>query len=60
MIDKNITASDVRKATQLSSCTMTKLRRDEAVTISALLKIVDVLKCDIGDMCEFTPTPKER
>ena len=42
MIDKKVTASDLRKKTELSSCTMTKLRRDEPVTITALLKIADV------------------
>lgn len=53
MIDQNITSAELRKKTELSSCTMTKLRRNEPVTITALLKIADVLKCDISDMCEF-------
>lgn len=59
MIDQNVTSADLRKKTELSSCTMTKLRRDEPVTITALLKIADVLKCDISDMCEFTSSSKE-
>lgn len=60
MIDQKVTASDLRKKTELSSCTMTKLRRDEPVTITALLKIADVLKCDISDMCEFVRVNTER
>lgn len=60
MIDQNVTSADLRKKTELSSCTMTKLRRNEPVTITALLKIADVLKCDISDMCEFTTTKEER
>ncbi len=60
MIDQNVTSAELRKKTQLSSCTMTKLRRDEPVTITALLKIADVLKCDISDMCEFTSNLEKR
>ena len=60
MIDKNISAAELRKQTELSSCTMTKLRRNEPVTITALLKIADVLKCDISDMCEFCETTKNQ
>lgn len=60
MIDQNVTSADLRKKTELSSCTMTKLRRNEPVTITALLKIAEVLKCDISDMCEFTQKIEER
>lgn len=60
MIDQNVTSADLRKKTELSSCTMTKLRRNEPVTITALLKIADVLKCDISDMCEFEVKNRER
>ena len=60
LIDQNVTSADLRKKTELSSCTITKLRRNEPVTITALLKIADVLNCDISDMCEFTTNIKER
>ena len=56
MIDKEITAAELRRQTDLSSCTITKLRRDEPVTITALLKIAAVLDCDISDICEFYST----
>ena len=47
----------LRKATGLSSCTMTKLRRGEPVSLTVLLKIADVLNCDIGDICCFEKDP---
>ena len=53
LVDKQISAADLRKATGLSSCTFTKLRRNEPVTTSVLLKIGEYLNCDIGDLCEF-------
>ena len=56
LIDRQITVADLRKETGLSSSTFTKLRRDEAVTISVLMRIADYLNCDIEDLCEFIRT----
>lgn len=53
LIDKKLTSADIRKQTELSSCTMSKLKRDEPVSITVLLKIATVLDCDISDICEF-------
>ena len=56
LVDRQVTVADLRKETGLSSSTFTKLRRDEAVTVSVLLKIADYLDCDIEDLCEFIKT----
>ena len=53
LIDKKISAADLRKTTEMAPNTMTKLRRDEAVSMSVLLRIAEYLDCDIGDICEF-------
>ena len=53
LVDRKIQVAELRKETGLSSCTFTKLKRDEAVTINVLLKIAEYLKCDISDICEF-------
>lgn len=37
----------------MSHNTLTKMRRDEEVSMSVLLKIVEYLKCDVSDMVEF-------
>ena len=60
LIDKKITSADLRRQTELSSCTMSKLRRDEPVSITVLLKIATVLNCDISDICEFELKNQER
>ena len=60
LIDLGKSPADIRRDTALSSCTMTKLRRDEPVTITALLRIADVLHCDISDICEFCQDTTER
>lgn len=53
LVDKKMSKSDLRKATEVAPNTMTKLRRDEAVSMTVLLKIASYLNCDISDMCEF-------
>ena len=53
LVDKNISVAELRKETGLSSCTFTKLRRNEAVTITVLLKICEYLECNIHDVCSF-------
>ena len=60
LIDRNLTSSDIRKQTELSSCTMSKLRHDEPVSITVLLKVATVLGCDISDICEFENEDIER
>lgn len=60
LIDKKMTSSDIRRQTELSSCTMSKLRHDEPVSITVLLKVATVLNCDISDICEFYAKDNER
>lgn len=52
-VEKEIGKAELRKRTGLSSATFTKLRRNKEVNLSVLLKIVEVMKCNAGDMMEF-------
>lgn len=53
LIDKSLSSAELRRQTELSSCTMSKLRHNEPVNISVLLRIAETLKCDISEICEF-------
>lgn len=53
LVDKKMSKADLRKAADIAPNTMTKLRRDEEVSMSVLLKIATYLDCDISDICEF-------
>ena len=55
LIDKKISAADLRKATGIAPNTMTRLRRDEEVTLTVLNKICKTLNVNIGDIFEFVP-----
>lgn len=60
LIDRNITPAELRRQTELSGCTMSKLKKDEPVTVAVLLKVASVLSCNIEDICEFINNDKER
>lgn len=53
LVDKKMSKADLRKAVQMSPNTMTKMRRDQEVSMSVLLKIGDYLDCDISEIVEF-------
>lgn len=52
-VERDIGKAELRKRTGLSSATFTKLRRNQEVNLSVLLKIAEVLKCNAGDMMDF-------
>ena len=58
LIDKDMTAVELRRVTGIAPNTMTKLRRDEEVSMSVLIKICTVLNANIGDIMDLTPDDK--
>ena len=58
LIDKDMTAVDLRQATGIAPNTMTKLRRDEEVSLSVLMKICTALNANIGDIMDLIPEEK--
>ena len=59
LIDKKMSKADLRKAAGIAPNTMTRLRRDEEVTLAVLNKICKTLEVDIGDIMEFLPEEGE-
>ena len=51
LINRDIKKSDLKKLTGLSAGTITKLNKNEPVSITVLLSICEALQCDIGDIC---------
>lgn len=58
LVDRKMSKADLRKAAGIAPNTMTRLRRDEEVTLTVLNKICAVLGADIGDIMEFLPEEK--
>ena len=52
LIKKDISPATLRKDLSIATGTMTKLRKNEEVALSVLLRICDYLNCNIGDICD--------
>ena len=53
LIDKKMSAAELRRAAEIAPNTMTRLRKDKEVTMLVLEKICDVLDADFGDIIEY-------
>lgn len=52
LIDHNMTKSDLKAQTGISSVTLAKLGKGESVTTAVLLRICKVLNCGICDIVD--------
>ena len=52
LIEKEISPVQIRVDLNLATGTMTKLRKNEDVALSVLLRICEYLNCNIGDICD--------
>ena len=50
LVDKKLSKADLRRAIGAAPNTLTKLRRDEEVSMTILIRICEYLNCDIGDI----------
>ena len=55
LIDKKMSTTELRKEVGIAPNTMTRLRKDEEVSLTVLNKICSTLNVDIGDVMEFLP-----
>ena len=53
LIDKKMSVADMRKAADIAPNTVTRMKKDQEVTLNVLEKICDVLDVDFGDIIEF-------
>ena len=64
LAEREMSKAELRKLAGIAPATFTKLRRNQEVALSVLLKIADVLGCDAGDMMSFVkdsdPVPEEQ
>ena len=53
LIDKKMTAADLRKQANISPNTLTRMKKDQEVTMQVLERICDVLDTDFGEIVEY-------
>ena len=59
LIEKDISPVVLRRDLNIATGTMTKLRKNEEVALSVLLRICEYLDCNIGDICDAVRTDIE-
>ena len=59
LIEKDVSPATLRKDLNIATGTMTKLRLNEEVALSVLLRICEYLDCNIGDICDAVRTDTE-
>ena len=56
LVEKEISQATLRKDLSIATGTMTKLRKNEEIALSVLLRICEYLDCNIGDICDAVRT----
>ena len=59
LAEKEISQVALRKDLNIATGTMTKLRKNEEVALSVLLRICEYLDCNIGDICDAIQVERE-
>ena len=52
LLDHNIKKAKLKDLASIGQATMTKLNKDQTVSMEVLIKICKVLQCDIGDIVQ--------
>ncbi len=53
LIDKNMSVAEMRRAADIAPNTVTRMKKDQEVTMMVLEKICEVLNADFGDIVEY-------
>lgn len=53
LIDKGMTKTELRKIAEMSSSTMAKMSKNETVSMDVLIRICEILNCNVGDIMDI-------
>lgn len=59
LIDRNMKKKDLQQLAGLSPASVTKLAKDEYVSMEVIVKVCSALQVDVGDIMEIVPDNKE-
>lgn len=60
LIDKDMKRKELKELAGVSQNVMSKLSKNQAVSMESMEKLCEALQCDIGDVMEFIPTTQEK
>ena len=53
LIDKDMTKTELRMKTEIASSTLSKMKRNEYVSLEVLVRICCALNCELSDIAEI-------
>ena len=53
LIDKNMSVAEMQRAADIAPNTVTRMKKDQEVTLTVLEKICKALDADFGDIVEY-------
>ena len=56
LIERKMTKSDLKEKTHLTSTTIAKMGKDQAVSMDVLSRICEALEVNIGDIVDYVPS----
>lgn len=56
LIDKKMSTAELRKTADIAPNTLTRMKRDQEVTLQVLERICKVLQVDFGEIVEYIPS----
>ncbi|PWT28813.1 helix-turn-helix domain-containing protein [Butyrivibrio fibrisolvens] len=59
LIDKKISAAELRKKAEIAPNTLTRMKKDQEVTMQVLERICKVLDSDFGEIVEYIPDERD-
>ena len=54
LVDKNMNKTELRRCTSIGSTTLSKLSKNQVVSMEVIIKICDALQCDVGDVMQIS------
>lgn len=59
LVENNMKKTDLLKIAGISSTALAKMGKNEPITMTALGKLCEALRCDIDDIVEYIPEQGE-
>lgn len=59
LIDRRMKKTDLLKEADISTTTLSRLSKDQIVSMEVMRRICNALNCDIGDVMEMLPVDDE-
>lgn len=60
LIDKKMKRTELMEAARIGTTTLSKLGKDQYVSMEVLTKICKVLKCNIGDIVDYVEDREDK